>query len=255
MEQVATLNSMNFDLSATTGPPSFTFVPAQTTAAATVVATFICPSDGQSPFYSAYYLNTSTAGTGYVANVGSGTGTYYDMRYPPMVSSGTTSATRIADIMDGTTEHHVHFPMPPGTGAGHDRPHSDPTRSATREHRFHRQPREGRPRRLHTGDEQPGPRRCGRDGLGLEWHEGSRLALSEPKPWWASTLIYLPTARPPDVYGRRIGWLSARSPPRRWRLDAPRRRQRQIRQGHDQPGHLACAGDASGGEVISADAF
>ena len=103
MEQANALNTMNFSLSVTTSAPLFTFNPAQTTSAATVVSAFLCPSDGQSPSYPNYYFNTATAGTGYVTNVGTGTGTYYDMRYPSDGVFWNNSSTRIADVVDGMT--------------------------------------------------------------------------------------------------------------------------------------------------------
>src|SRR5262245_44209803 len=45
MEQGAAMNSMNFSLPVSSGPPAFTFGPTQTTSAMTVVSVFVCPSD------------------------------------------------------------------------------------------------------------------------------------------------------------------------------------------------------------------
>jgi prepilin-type N-terminal cleavage/methylation domain-containing protein len=102
LEQAAALNSINFSLPVISGnPPAFVFTLAQTTAAATVVPAFVCPSDAQQPTYQGYYYNATTAGTGYVVNVGSGTGTYYDSRYPTDGVFWDNAAVRIADITDG----------------------------------------------------------------------------------------------------------------------------------------------------------
>ncbi len=103
MEAGAVLNAMNFDLALTSGPPTFTFTPAQTTASRTVVAGFVCPSDPQNPFYPDYYQDSPTAGTCYVVNVGSGTGTFYDSRYPTDGVFWDNSAVRFAHITDGTS--------------------------------------------------------------------------------------------------------------------------------------------------------
>ena len=54
--------------------------PAQAEAGRTVVRLFLCPSDGQSPNFTAYDRAT-LAGTNYVVNAGTGTGTYYDFRH------------------------------------------------------------------------------------------------------------------------------------------------------------------------------
>ena len=102
LEQAATLNSINFSIPTLSGPP-FQFVPQQSTAAQTVVAAFISPSDGQAPVYPSYYFNSKTAGTCYVVNCGSGTGTFYDPRYPTDGMFWSDSAVRIAEITDGTS--------------------------------------------------------------------------------------------------------------------------------------------------------
>src|SRR5262245_23315973 len=51
--------------------------PSQAEAARTVAPLFLCPSDGQSPVFTGYD-QTTLAGTNYVVNAGTGTGTYYD---------------------------------------------------------------------------------------------------------------------------------------------------------------------------------
>jgi prepilin-type N-terminal cleavage/methylation domain-containing protein len=72
----------------------------QTAAARTVVPLFLCPSDGQSPVYSGYDYAT-LAGTNYVANTGTGTGTYYDFRYPTDGVFWYGSKLRHSDLTDG----------------------------------------------------------------------------------------------------------------------------------------------------------
>jgi len=75
---------------------------AQAPAAATRVQTFLCPSDPQAPLCSAY--NSATfAGTNYMVNGGTGTGVYYDTRYPTDGLFWNESQVRIAEITDGTS--------------------------------------------------------------------------------------------------------------------------------------------------------
>jgi prepilin-type N-terminal cleavage/methylation domain-containing protein/prepilin-type processing-associated H-X9-DG protein len=76
--------------------------PYQAAAAGTVVRTFLCPSDSVVPVTTGFDT-TPVAGTNYVANGGSGTGTYYDFRYPTDGVFWYGSKLRRADITDGTS--------------------------------------------------------------------------------------------------------------------------------------------------------
>jgi prepilin-type N-terminal cleavage/methylation domain-containing protein len=103
IESAATFNTLNLSLSTSSGPPTFAFNFAQTTAVATVISVFLDPSDAQAALYPAYWQKVATAGTCYVANVGTGTGTYFDSRFPSDGVFWDNSATRIANIVDGTS--------------------------------------------------------------------------------------------------------------------------------------------------------
>jgi type II secretory pathway pseudopilin PulG len=74
--------------------------PSQADVARTPVTNFLCPSDGQSPFFS-NHDNATTAGSNYVLNAGTGTGTYYDFRYPTDGLFWYGSRVRHKDITDG----------------------------------------------------------------------------------------------------------------------------------------------------------
>jgi prepilin-type N-terminal cleavage/methylation domain-containing protein/prepilin-type processing-associated H-X9-DG protein len=58
-----------------------TFNPTQTQVATTRVQVFLCPSDGQSPFFTRWGI-TGIVGTNYVVCTGTGTGRYYDSSFP-----------------------------------------------------------------------------------------------------------------------------------------------------------------------------
>jgi plastocyanin/type II secretory pathway pseudopilin PulG len=72
----------------------------QAEAARAVVPLFLCPSDGRSPVFTNYDYAT-LAGTNYVVNAGTGTGTYYDFRYPTDGMFWYGSKTRHADVSKG----------------------------------------------------------------------------------------------------------------------------------------------------------
>ena len=107
MEGANLVNSMNFNLPllaiSTAHGFSISFSLQQTTAASTVVQAFLCPSDAMSPVYPAYPYSTPSAGTCYVACTGSGIGTYYDSTFPTDGVFWDNSATRFADITDGSS--------------------------------------------------------------------------------------------------------------------------------------------------------
>jgi prepilin-type N-terminal cleavage/methylation domain-containing protein len=74
--------------------------PAQLEAARTVVRRFLCPAENRPPLFTNYDAPT-LAGTSYVANAGTGTGTYYDFRYPTDGVFWYGSKLRHKDITDG----------------------------------------------------------------------------------------------------------------------------------------------------------
>ena len=73
--------------------------PAQERAAATVLPLFLCPSDGAPPLVGAQAL----AGTNYVANAGTGTGTFYDLRFPTDGMFWYGSKIKHSDVTDGVS--------------------------------------------------------------------------------------------------------------------------------------------------------
>jgi type II secretory pathway pseudopilin PulG len=75
--------------------------PAQVAAARTVVPFFICPSESQAPLTSGYYDRAALAGTNYVVNAGTGSGTTYDLRFPTDGMFWYGSQVRHKDVTDG----------------------------------------------------------------------------------------------------------------------------------------------------------
>ncbi|WP_422922981.1 DUF1559 domain-containing protein [Singulisphaera sp. PoT] len=211
MEQVGVLNMMNFSLPVTTTPPVFAFTPAQTTSANTLVAAFVCPSDGQSPRYPNYYFNTATAGTGYVANAGSGTGTYYDIRYPTDGVFWNNSATRIASITDGTSS--TMFMSQCLLGAGQDTTGPIP---------------QDRSRQIVNIASKVSPLKVAPGGYSPAMDNPDLATLAVGATSWSGTrgaawivgteamagfnAYATPNSKIPDVYGHGFGWLAARGP-------------------------------------------
>jgi prepilin-type processing-associated H-X9-DG protein len=74
--------------------------PSQAEVARVVVRGFLCPSDTQNPVFTRYDFAT-LAGTSYVANAGTGTGTNYDFRYPTDGVFWYGSRVRPADVVKG----------------------------------------------------------------------------------------------------------------------------------------------------------
>jgi hypothetical protein len=103
IEQTNLQNLVNFTQPVMLGSAGTqTLNPVQAQAAGTVVKLFLCPSDGQTPTFTAY--NSATwAGTNYVANAGTGQGTYYDERFPNDGIFWQGSNTSILSITDGTS--------------------------------------------------------------------------------------------------------------------------------------------------------
>src|SRR5947208_5229926 len=75
--------------------------PAQAQVARPVLTTFVCPSESQSPVTSNYFVATVQAGTNYVVNAGTGTGTTYDFRFPTDGMFWYGSRVRHKDVTDG----------------------------------------------------------------------------------------------------------------------------------------------------------
>ncbi len=77
--------------------------PTQAPAARTRVAMFRCPSDGENDIFTEYYVNTGDAfaGGNYMVCLGSGTGTYYDHRYPTDGAFYQRSACDFSNYRDG----------------------------------------------------------------------------------------------------------------------------------------------------------
>jgi prepilin-type N-terminal cleavage/methylation domain-containing protein len=90
--------------------------PSQAAAARTVVPLFLCPSDGQAPVNSTYDYAT-LAGANYVVNAGTGTGTYYDFRYPTDGVFWYGSKLRHKDVTDGLSSTMFVSEAPLGPGS------------------------------------------------------------------------------------------------------------------------------------------
>jgi prepilin-type N-terminal cleavage/methylation domain-containing protein len=76
----------------------------QRTAAGIRISTFLCPSDPHASADGTYYANNvAVAKTSYAVNIGSGTGTTFDATVPTDGMFWIDSATRFADIADGTS--------------------------------------------------------------------------------------------------------------------------------------------------------
>jgi prepilin-type processing-associated H-X9-DG protein len=79
-----------------------TLNPAQAPAARTAIKSFLCPSDSQ-PSHCANYNAATFAGSNYMANGGTGEGTFYDTRFPTDGMFWNNSEVRVADVLDGTS--------------------------------------------------------------------------------------------------------------------------------------------------------
>jgi len=81
---------------------SMSLNPAQATAARSKLSLFLCPSDGQEAIFTQY--NRATwAGGNYVFNAGTGTGAFYDARFPTDGVFWQDSKTGIRDLYDGSS--------------------------------------------------------------------------------------------------------------------------------------------------------
>ncbi|APW59295.1 DUF1559 domain-containing protein [Paludisphaera borealis] len=207
MEGSNLVNSMNFSLPLGSGPPTFVFNAAQTTASQTVVQAFLCPSDGQTPFYPSYYQQSPTAGTCYVVNVGSGTGTFYDPRYPTDGVFWDNSATRFAHVVDGTSN--TMFMSQCVLGLGQDTAGATPTQQL---------------RQIVNYATKVSPAKAAPGGYNPPMNNPDLAAVVPPSwsggrgvAWIVGTEAmsgfnaYLPpNSKTPDVYGHGFGWLGAR---------------------------------------------
>ena len=91
-------------------------------------ASFLCPSDGRSPVFTAYDFAT-LAGGNYVVNAGTGTGTFYDFRYPTDGMFWYGSKVRHRDVTDGLSSTMFVSEALLGSGAdAYDRAPPDPRR-------------------------------------------------------------------------------------------------------------------------------
>ncbi|MDG3008326.1 DUF1559 family PulG-like putative transporter [Paludisphaera mucosa] len=225
--------------------------PASMTAARTIVGTFLCPSDGQSPRYSGY-VGSDVVGANYVANFGTGLQTYYD---PAFVSDGVfwmPHQCRLAELTDGTSNTIAMSECLLGVGT--DR--TGPASSISRPYRFAANASTGRSRTLAS----PGgvsPTLTDADALSATSWRADRGS-----PWiWgqaSATLFnaYLPpNAVVPDTFSHNRGWFAARS-------NHPGGVNALFCDGHvqfvnDSVNLATWRGLAtrSGGEVLSADSF
>jgi plastocyanin/type II secretory pathway pseudopilin PulG len=102
--------------------------PSQAGPARTVVRRFLCPADGRAPL-STGPEGATVAGTNYVANAGTGTGTYYDFRYRTEGVFWYGGRLRRAEIVDGISSTMFYSEALLGTGVDViDRARVDPRR-------------------------------------------------------------------------------------------------------------------------------
>lgn len=82
------------------GVPSFN--PNQLPAASTIVKTYLCPSESQSPLFSRWGAK-NVAGTSYMVCTGTGTGTYYDLKFPTDGMFWNGSSEGFSGMTDGAS--------------------------------------------------------------------------------------------------------------------------------------------------------
>ncbi len=123
LEQTNLANQLNFNLPL--HATSFAFHPAHTTAARTVIRTFLCPSDGQDPIFVGDPAGPM-AGTNYAVNSGSGTGTYYDATYPTDGPFAYGQTVGFRDLIDGTSQTMLMSEVILGSGTRETRPPAAP---------------------------------------------------------------------------------------------------------------------------------
>jgi prepilin-type N-terminal cleavage/methylation domain-containing protein len=215
MEGVNLTNSMNFSVPllniTVTHGFSISFSPQQTTAAATVVQAFLCPSDALPHVYPAYPYSTPSAGTCYVACTGSGTGTYYDSTFPTDGVFWDNSATKFADITDGSSN--TMFMSQCLLGLGQDSTGANPMQAFRQEANI-------------SGSVSPSSTAPG--GYGPAYSNPNLATLAAGAGSWrgdrgvswilgTGSVTYFnayspPNSQIPDVFGHGLGWFAARGP-------------------------------------------
>jgi len=90
--------------------------PVQAKAASTVVGLYLCPSDAATPLAPSPFDGAILAGTNYVANAGTGTGTFYDLRFPTDGLFWYGSKVRHTDVTDGVSNTLMYSEALLGTG-------------------------------------------------------------------------------------------------------------------------------------------
>jgi len=211
MEATSAFNAMNFSVSLSSGPPTFQFHPAQTTASRTVISAFLCPSDGRDPLYPSYYQGVPTAGTCYVVNTGSGRGTYYDSRYPTDGVFWDGSAIQFSGFTDGTSNTMLMSQCYLGSGSDTTGPiPGDRLRQIVNIGSTYK------PAKDAPGGYTPAANNPDLNALttnptawsgtrGVAWIVGTQVM--------SGFNAYLPpNSKTPDAYGHGFGWLSARGP-------------------------------------------
>jgi prepilin-type N-terminal cleavage/methylation domain-containing protein len=183
--------------------PNVTLNPAHAVPAQTVVPLLLCPGDGQNPQFTD---NTGVwAGASYLVNTGSGTGTYYDLRLPTDGMFWSASRTRLADVLDGTSNTLL---LSQGLlGLGHNTPAVDPGRRQYAQvgklHKLNPAPPGGMTPPLDMAS-QNDPSTTWQGNRGGSWIRS--LAAH------TTFNAYLPPNCPtPDMVAHGLGWLSARS--------------------------------------------
>lgn len=207
-----------FDTSATplftgTFPFSLALNPAMAATAATPVKTFLCPADGQSPFYTVITGGGTHAGTNYVVNIGSGQiggsfGNTYDPRLPTDGLFWYGSRVKLTDISDGTSNTLMWSQTLRGTNTGNI---TGPRSSLSLDQQ----------RRMYAN--LPGRGVSATGGVTPQLNEAEALASTtwisnRGGSWiWGNATVngfvtYLPpNSEIPDATAHGQGWLSARS--------------------------------------------
>ncbi|WP_240907054.1 DUF1559 domain-containing protein [Paludisphaera rhizosphaerae] len=211
LEGSAAFNAVNFSLPLGSGPPTFSFHPAQTTGSRTVIAALLCPSDGHDPLYPSYYQSVPTAGTNYVVNIGTGTGTFYDSRYPTDGVFWDNSAVKFAGIVDGTSN--TMFMSQCYLGAGFDTTGPIPL---DRVRQIVNISTTVKPTTAAPGGYTPAmnnPDLASVSATPVSWSGTRGVAWIVGTQVMSGFSAYLtPNSKTPDVYGHGFGWLAARGP-------------------------------------------
>ena len=182
--------------------------PVHRLAAGTVVSLFLNPADGNSPIFNSYFATTS-AGTNYAVNTGTGLGTYVDIRFPTDGVFWHGSQVTLSDLFDGSSNTLLMAEILRGP----DRDHSGPLPSSPFPPRLSancsagrsvvRTPPGGVNPPLSDADCQAATRWRGARGAGWIYPDLSSTGFN----------TYLPPNSPrPDCFAHGSGWYGARSP-------------------------------------------